>query len=122
MSYLTLKLENSDIVFNKDNQLQLTEVDDIAQNYKVFLETQFQSDFRDPTYGFKLNEVLTADVINKIDLLRLYVLEALLLHTRTESVDDISIVDSGNGIFLVSADVTLKNDEEINVEVEFTIE
>lgn len=122
MSYLTLKIENSDILFNKDNQLQLTEIDDIAQNYKIFLETQYESDFRDPTYGFKLNELLTLNLTNKEETLKLFVIEALLLHPRTKTVDSVEILNIENGKYYVQVYITLLSEQEIIIEVEYTIE
>jgi len=89
MSYLTIKLEDGDISFDLNNRVQMTE--DIAQNIKVWLETQFESDYRDSEYGFKLQEIMQSDFDDLEELIKLYTVEALLAHPLVDSVVEIEV-------------------------------
>jgi len=89
MGYLTLLIEDGDLKLNNDSQLVL--LDDITQSYKVLIATQFESDYRDPTYGFKLYELIGSDYDDKITLIRLFVVECIYQHMMTESITKLDI-------------------------------
>lgn len=118
-NYISLQLDNSDLAFNQDNQLLLTNETEIAQNYKAYLETQYGSDFRDPTYGFKLYELFNTDYDNKEELLELFLIEALQNHPRTQSIDEISVSRGSGGVYSASCKITLNDSEE---QIEFGVD
>jgi len=119
MSYLTLKIEDGDLLLNSDNQLVLT--DDVAQEYKVLIETQFESDYRDGNYGFKLYELMESEYDDKLQLIRLYVVECIFQHSRTESITELTIekIEEENvrdsRKYLVNVTVKLKSETTISV-------
>ena len=93
-SNLSFKIENGDLVFDQDMVLQMTE--DIAQSYTVLFGTQYESDFRDYEYGFKLQELIQDDYDNKDELLKLYAIETAMQHPYTDKVMEITVTDIGN--------------------------
>ena len=113
MGYLTLKLENGDIVFDLNNRIKM--IEEISQNIKVWLETQYESDYRDPYYGFKLQELMESDYDDLPELIKLYTVESLLLHPLVDSVSEIE-VERDLAIqrkWNVSVAVVIKDTEEI---------
>ena len=111
----TLKLENDDISFDNNGRLKTTT--DIAQPIKIILETQYASDFRDPTYGFKFLELLQTENVDKQQLAELYTAEALTQSERVEKVVEVtSEYDSEIERRLnISVSVQLKGEEGVIV-------
>ena len=104
---LTFKLEGGDIVFNQDNRLQMTE--EIAQSFKVLLETQFESDFRDPNYGCKLQELMQSQYTEIEELIQLYIVEALIQHPSTDTVTSVVVTKTADRSYSVDVTVLLKD-------------
>jgi len=112
MSYLTLLVEDGDIVMNSDGQLVM--VEELAQEYKVLLETQYNSDYRDGEYGFRKYELIGADYDgDKEQLLRLYLTECIFQHERTESIEEIIITKTSDREFLAEISIKIKDTEEL---------
>ncbi len=111
---ISLQLENGDIVFNGNNQLILIQDNDnLAQQYKILLETQFESDYRDPTYGFRLLELFQVEKQELQELIRLYVIETLLQHPKTSEILEVNVIRLENRNWNVIAKVKIKPTEEI---------
>lgn len=116
---LTLKLESADIVFDGNGRLKTT--DDIAQSYKVLIETQYESDYRDPTYGFKLQELMQVGIQDQTKLVELYVREVLLQHHFTKQILEITVIKESGRRFSVITRVELRNEEEVSILSEVAI-
>jgi hypothetical protein len=111
---ISLQLENDDIVFNGDQQLILIEGnDELAQQYKVLLETVFESDFRDPTYGFRLMELFNIESKDLEESIRLFTRETLLQHPKTSEILEINVINEGNRRWNVNSIIKIKPNEEI---------
>jgi phage baseplate assembly protein W len=121
MIYETIQLDGSDILIDKDGKLILTLPTDLSQNYKVWLETQFESDFRDPNYGFKLTDLFNSNYDNIDELVEFYTIEALLQHPRTKYVDTITVTKLAQGKYSIAARIVVTETEE-TIEVSFSIE
>jgi len=114
MSFLALKIDDEDISFDSDGRLETTE--EKAQSYAVHLGTQFGSDFRDPTYGFKIDEIFQAEReegITTEDLLRLYATESILGHRLTKNIIELSVDEVSTRRFRVYVRVEIKPDDEV---------
>ena len=107
----TLYIENGDIVFDDDKRVKLETY--IGQNYKIWLETQYESDYRDPTYGFKLHELMQMDREDIPQFLVMYAYECLLAHPFTKRVVDIQVIDLGNRRSRIEAKIQIKPEDEI---------
>jgi len=114
MSYFTLKIENSDIVLDTNMRLETTE--DISQSYKILLETQFESDSRDPNYGLCLQELFQTKYDNVSDLIELYVKETLMQHSMTNRIMSVSVSKFDIKKYRCDVKVLLKNNEELTIE------
>jgi len=114
MSYYTLKIKDSDISFDQDNRLET--INEVSQSFKIYLETQYESDFRDPNYGFKLQELIQSTYSNKEELLRLYVVECLTQHPRTKQITELQIEKIEDRKYRVNVTIELKSEEEIEIE------
>lgn len=118
MSYLTLKVENGDLYMNQDNQLVLIRDNEgLSQQYQILLETQFESDYRDPYYGFKLQELMNSDYDDRETLLRLYIIEVLSQHSRTKEVSSIEIEKLEDRRYSARINILI-NDTEENISLE----
>lgn len=114
MSYITLELENEDVKFNNDSQFVLTdEQKGLEQNYQVWLETQYASDYRDDEYGFKLEELIATDYDDKVSLLELFIKESLSSHPRTERVEEVIIEKIEDRRYKATIKVVLNNTEDV---------
>jgi len=120
MSYEDIQIEESDIKISADGDLVFIDKEDVTQSYLIWINTQYESDFRDPQYGFKLQELLQSNDPDKVELLEMYASEVLAQHPRTKSIDEIIVTDNGNGRYTVFARITLTyTDEQREVEVEY---
>jgi phage baseplate assembly protein W len=120
LSYEDIQIEESDIKISADGNLVFIDKEDVTQSYLIWINTQYQSDFRDPQYGFKLQELLQSNDPDKIELLEMYASEVLYQHPRTESIDELIVTNEGNGKYRVSAKITLTyTEEQREIEVEY---
>lgn len=114
MSYLTLRIVDGDIVFDSNMTLQTTE--DIAQSFKVLLETQFESDFRNTNYGCRIQELMQNDYDDTEQLISLYVTETIYQHPLTDQIESIEVINYEDRKYRVNVTIKLKNlDETIEV-------
>jgi phage baseplate assembly protein W len=111
---ISLLLENEDIVFNGDNQLVLIKGNnELAQQYKVLLETEFESDFRSPDYGFRLSELFNIESKDLEESIKLFVKETLLQHPKTAEILEITVERLPNRKWNVNSIVKTKPNEEL---------
>lgn len=111
---ISLQLENEDIVFNGDNQLVLiTGNEELAQQYKVLLETEFESDFRSPDYGFRLSELFNIESKDIEESIRLFTRETLLQHPKTAEILEIIVERLPNRLWNVNSIIKIKPNEEV---------
>lgn len=111
---ISLLLTSGDIVFNGDNQLVLVQnFDELAQQYKILLETEFESDYRSPDYGFRLNQLFQIESKDLEEAIRLFTREALLQHPKTSEIIEINVERADNRVWKVNSTIKIKPEEII---------